>query len=466
METPLKHTGGNRAYLGLGGHMKETAVLAGPVILGQIGHMLIGSADTMMIGVLGSLHLSAATIANSLFFLVGVIGIGVCLIISPLTAQLIGSNRGEDVLSNRLHQGMLVAFWMGLASMVILLGLVEAVPYMGQPEESVPLAQTYLRIIALSLPSMMIFMAMKAFLDGFEAVVPGMSVMGFMVVFHIFFNWVLIHGKLGFPEMGLDGAGWSTVVSRILGMGIMAWYIAKSRRFGKYLHIGRLLKHQWTEIKEILKVGLPSGFQYFFEVGSFSGAVILAGWVSKEAQSAHQIAIQIASFTYMFYLGISTAVSIRVGNAVGRGDLQAIRKASVAAIFCGLVCVVAFIGLMLGLRFILPTLYIDEKPVQAIAASLLVIAAIFQLFDGMQAIIMGALRGMSDVTIPLVVTFVAYWIMGLPGAWFLSEVMGQGVDGIWYGLSLGLAFSAILLSIRLLFKSGSSGVVKVAPTGI
>jgi multidrug resistance protein, MATE family len=184
--------------------------------------------------------------------------------------------------------------------------------------------------------------------------------------------------------------------------------------------------------------------------------------INKEAQSAHQIAIQIASFTYMFYLGISTAVSIRVGNAVGRGDFSSIRKASVAAVLCGLVCVVFFIGLMLSLRFFLPTLYIDEKPVQAIAASLLVIAAIFQLFDGMQAIIMGALRGMSDVTIPLVVTFVAYWIMGLPGAYLLSGVAGLGVDGIWYGLSLGLAFSAILLSIRLLIKVSASGVVKMA----
>lgn len=434
-------------------HIKETCLLAGPVIAGQIGHMLIASTDTVMIGGLGSRHLAAASIANGLFFLIAVIGMGVCVVISPLTAQAIGANNSADALSRRLHQGMLVALWIGLISMGLVLALADAIPYMQQQPETVPLAQSYLRILAYSLPSMMIFMAVKQFLDGFEAVVYGMAIMGFMVVFHVFFNWVLIYGKLGAPAMELDGAGWSTLVSRILGMGIIIGFVARSKQFGGYFKWRDLLRHRWEEIREILKVGVPSGMQYFFEVGAFAGALLLAGRISKEAQSAHQIAIQIASFTYMFYLGISAAVSIRVGNALGRRDPRSIRRASLAAASTGLGCVVLFVGAIFALRHQLPWLYIQEEAVVLIAAELLLIAAFFQLFDGIQAIVMGALRGMSDVLLPTGITFVAYWVIGLPGAWLFSEQLGWGVEGIWFGLTMGLGFSALMLCGRLATKT-------------
>ncbi len=437
----------------LNGHIKETIWLAGPVIAGQIGQMLIATADTIMIGGLGSRHLAAASVANGLFFLIAVLGIGVCVVISPLTAQVLGANRGEEALSQRLHQGLIVSFWLCLVSMGLVALLAYLIPDMHQQPEVVPMAQSYLRILAFSLPPMMIYLAFKHFLDGFEAVVPGMVIMGFVLVFHVFFNWVLIHGKLGFPAMGLDGAGWSTVVSRILGLIVMVIYVAGSKRFGIYFKWRMLLRHRAAEIWEILKIGLPSGFQYFFEVGAFAGAVLLAGAISEDAQSAHQISIQIASLTYMFYMGISSAVSIRVGNAMGRQDAGSIRRASWAALLLGLGCVVVFVALMIGLRHSLPWLYIQEEPVVLIAAQLLFIAAIFQVFDGIQAIVMGALRGMHDVMLPTGITFVAYWIIGLPAAWLFSKPLGWGVQGIWYGLTLGLGFSALLLCGRLLFKT-------------
>jgi multidrug resistance protein, MATE family len=450
---------------GLRSHLQETLALAGPVIAGQIGNMLIGSADTVMIGGLGSRYLAASSIANGLFFLIAVIGIGICVVISPLTAQAIGAQHGEEALSRRLHQGLIVAFWMGLLSMAALLGVAELIPHMQQQPETVPLAQTYLRIVALSAPAMMVYMALKHFLDGFEAVVPGMAVMGFMVVFHVFFNWVLIHGKLGFPAMALDGAGWSTVVSRILGTLIMLAYVVWSKRFGIYFKARDLFRHRWGEIREILKIGIPSGLQYFFEVGAFAGALLLAGRISKEAQSAHQIAIQIASLTYMFYMGISSATSIRVGNAMGRQDAASIRRASLAALLLGLCCVVIFVGSIMGLRHQLPWLYIQELPVVLLASQLLLIAAIFQLFDGIQAIVMGALRGMSDVMLPTGITFVAYWVIGLPAAWYFSEGLGWGVEGIWLGLTSGLAFSALLLCGRLVAHTQASKLPKQGDAG-
>ncbi len=443
------------------GHIKETMLLAGPVIVGQVGHMLIASADTIMIGDLGSLHLAAASIANGLFFLIAVIGIGICVVISPLTAQLIGAEKGEEALSRRLHAGIVVGFWITLLSMLAIWGLAEAIPWMGQQPESVPLAQSYLKILSLSLLPIMLFLAVKHFLDGFEAVVPGMAITAFMVVFHVFFNWVLIHGKLGFPAMGLDGAGWSTVVSRILGFGILVAYMKYSKRFSKYFQIRELFRHRMDEIRQILKIGIPSGMQYFFEVGAFAGAVLLAGRISKEAQSAHQIAIQVASFTYMFYMGIASAVSIRVGNAFGRRDFLAVRQASMAGILCGLGCVAVFVSLMLGLRGVLPALYIDEVIVWGIASKLLMIAAVFQLFDGMQAIVMGALRGMMDVKLPTGITFVAYWVIGLPVAFYFVEEMELGVEGVWYGLTIGLGFSALLLGWRLLSRTRTARLQKL-----
>ncbi len=443
------------------GHIKETMLLAGPVIVGQIGHMLIASADTIMIGDLGSLHLAAASIANGLFFLIAVIGIGVCGVISPLTAQTIGAELGDEALSRRLHAGLIVAFWLTLASALAIWGLAEAIPYLGQQPASVPLAQSYLRILSLSMLPILFFLALKHFLDGFEAVFVGMAVTAFMVVFHVFFNWVLIHGKLGFPAMGLDGAGWSTVVSRILGLAIMAGYVIGSKRFGKYLRFQELFKYRKEEVNEILKIGIPSGLQYFFEVGTFAGAVLLAGRISKEAQSAHQIAIQVASFTYMFYMGIAAAVSIRVGNALGRKDYHAVRQASMAGIVSGLGCVALFVTLMIGLRDVLPILYIKDQAVWGIASKLLMIAALFQLFDGMQAIIMGALRGMMDVTLPTGITFIAYWVIGLPTAFAFVEYVNLGVEGVWYGLTIGLGFSAILLGLRLLSRTRSARLQKL-----
>lgn len=444
--------------MGLTSHLKATMLLAWPVIVGQLGHMVIATVDTIMIGHLGSRELAAASIGNGIFFLIAVIGIGVNVVISPLTAQALGANESDEALGDRLHQGLLVTFWLCLVSVVLLIGLTFAVPWMGQQPKSVPLAQDYLLILTASLLPMLFYLTFKHFLDGFEAVRPGMVIMGMMVLINIFLNWVLIHGNLGMPAMGLQGAGWATLISRIIGMSILAGYVIFSKRFGRYFDWKRLFRHKMAVIKEILEIGLPSGMQYFFEVGAFAGAVLLAGRISEQAQSAHQIAIQIASITYMFYMGISSAVSIRVGNALGRLEMPAIVLAAKAGLFAGLICVVVFISGMIGLKDFLPAWYIKEEDVVLIAGTLLLIAAVFQFFDGMQAIIMGALRGISDVNIPTGLTFVAYWIIGLPSAWFLSEVLDFGVQGIWYGLTLGLGFSAMMLGFRLYFKLRAEGL--------
>ena len=434
-------------------HISETLKLAWPVIAGQVGHVIIGNADTIMIGKLGSAELAAASLANGIFIFVAIIGLGVGIAISPITAQALGAKKSSAELNDIFHQSVLMSIWGGLILVVTIMAASLLIPYLGQKPEVVPLAQGYLNIIALSAFPMMLFVAYKHFIEGFEYMLPGMVISFIMVGLNILFNWMFIYGEAGFPEMGLNGAGWSTLLARIISVALIVVFTLRHARFRHFRFYKQLFKVKWKTMKEILRIGLPSGFQYFFEIGAFVGAVVIAGWISKEAQSAHQVAIQVASVTFMFYLGISSASSIRVGNALGRKDYGEMRKAGFAGLVAGLGFVMIFVSLMLLFRHTLPPLYIDEMAVVETATFLLLIAAFFQFFDGIQAIAVGILRGMSDVKIPTAITFIAYWVVGLPSALVLSQLMGLGVEGIWYGLSLGLVFSAFFLTMRFERKS-------------
>ncbi|HHG85089.1 MAG TPA: MATE family efflux transporter [Bacteroidetes bacterium] len=448
----MKHPANILPRASYGSHIRSTLKLAWPVILGQLGHVVIGNADTIMIGKLGATELAAASLANGIFFLFTVIGIGVCIAISPLASQAIGAGESRLYLRNLLHQSVLLTFYLGLIMIGAIIAAGFTFPYLGQEPQVVTLAQSYLNILAISALPMLIFLAYKHFIEGFEYTLPGMLVMALIVALNILLNWLFIYGNAGFPTMGLNGAGWATLIARIVGMILIAVYTHTATQFRAYNYFSNLLQHQKKVIKEILKIGLPSGLMYFFEIGAFSGAVILAGRIGKDAQSAHQIAIQIASFTFMFYLGISSAASIRVGNAHGRNDWPNLKRAGIAGIISGLAFIAIFILIIIPFREILPALYIDDDHVVQIAIPLLLIAAFFQLFDGIQAIIAGILRGMSDVRIPTLITFIAYWIVGLPLAWLIGESQ-MSVQGIWYGLTAGLAFSATFLTWRFLQKT-------------
>lgn len=433
--------------------MVETMVLAGPVIIGQLGHIAINQADTIMVGGLGPTALGAATLANGLWILPGIAGIGIFAAVSSLAAQWIGAQKSELQMGKLLQQAVLLSFWVGVLTCILQLGMAELMVGMDQQPEVVAMAKPYFRIVAFSSIPMLVFLGFRNFIEGYEKTAPGMVIMFFMVFFNIGFNYVLIHGKLGFPALGLNGAGYATLIARILGMLIMIGYVFYSPTFKRYWPRVRPLQHTWSVMKEVIKIGGPSGLQYTFEVGAFSGAVVLAGWIGENALSAHQIAIGIASFSFMFYLGISIAASIRVGNANGRGDREDMRLAGLAAQLCGLIFIVIFVTVMIVFREELPLLYIDNPEVVALAVPLLVIASIFQVFDGIQAIGVGILRGMSDVTIPTAITFVAYWVIGFPAAYVLMQVFDMGLDGIWYGLTAGLGVSALSVTLRFLLKS-------------
>lgn len=428
-------------------NMGETAKLAWPVILGYLGHMIIGQADILMVGQYGKFPLAASTVANSLFYLPFVIGIGICMAISPLVAQSLGA-KAKNETKLYLSQGAIVAFWSGIFFIGVTLLEAELIPFLGQDEEIVPMAQEYMRIIGFSSLPMLLFLALKHYTDGFEDVVPGMLVMGGIVLVNIFINWLLIYGNWGFPELGLNGAGYATGISRTVGFLLMWAYVANAKRYKPFRAGKLILRHHWKTIFKILQIGVPSGIQYFFEVGAFTGAVILIGWIGPDELAAHQIALGIPAIAYMVYMGLAGASSIRVGNALGRKDLAGMRIAGLAGIWSGMIFIVISVTIILLMYSIIPGFYIDNPNVEAIAARLLVVAAFFQLADGIQAIALGALRGMEDVLIPTILIFVAYWGIGLPVGYLLLENYGYGVDGMWYGLSAGLAFSALFLTVR------------------
>lgn len=433
-------------------HFKQTLRLTWPVIIGQLGHIAISFADNAMIGKLGYQYLAAASIANGIFFLILVLGIGLTMAMTPLVAEAFSSNDPENC-RKLFNQGLWVNFIFSLFLAALCWFSTYLIPLLGQPPEILPLVASYQKILALTIIPSMVFMTYKQFIEGLSSVRPGMYVMIIVVVSNVGLNYVLIFGKLGFPEMGLNGAGWATLIARIIGMILLGAFVIVMPKYRVYKPWPYVARMGSAVAKKILALGLPSSLQYFFEVGAFTGSAILIGWLGAKPLAAHQLAIHLASITYTISMGFSSAAAIRVANAKGKNDLLGMRKSGYVAIFLGIVFMsLCSVGFILG-KNVLPLIYVDDPEVIRLTSILLLIAAFFQISDGIQAIAVGALRGISDVKIPAVMTFVAYWILGLPVGWVLGMKLGWGVAGIWVGISIGLTFSAIFLFLRFSYMT-------------
>ena len=432
--------------------LSKTIKLAYPVIIGQLGIIMMGVVDSIMVGRLGPIPLAAASLGNSLIFLILIIGIGSSIVVSPLVAILVGGKRYSEC-GVYFRQSLLVNIVLSILMIGAILIGVNFISYLDQPPEVIELTIIYMSIVGLSAFPLMIFQSYKQFIEGLSVMKPAMIISLLANIINAFANWVLIFGELGFPKLGLAGAAWATFVSRIFMALVIMIYVMRNQKFKQYDVTFHFRGINIPVIKKLLSLGLPSGFQYFFEVGAFTFAVIMIGWIGANELAAHQIAINLASISFMAVLGISQAASIRVGNAMGQQNIADVRKAGFTAIGFG-----AAIMSLAGITFILlnnflPTLYIDDKAVISIASRLIIIAALFQLSDGIQAVGIGVLRGLTDVKGPTIITFVAYWIISLPIAYILAFKFSLGVDGVWIGLLIGLTVSAILLTFRFNHKS-------------
>ena len=433
-------------------HIKLTLNLAYPIIVGQLGFIMMGVVDSLMVGQIGAAPLAAAALGNSFTILIHIIGYGVSMAVTPLVAIAVGAKRFDEC-GIYFRQSLLVNTIFSIVLMITTIVCADLIIYFEQPMEVQIQAISYMKILGFSIIPMMLFQTYKQFIEGLSVMVPAMIITLAANIINAFSNWVFIFGNVGFPALGLDGAGWATFASRMFMMLTIMVYVMSRNRYKKYDVSFHFKSVNFSVIKKILSLGLPSGFQYFFEIGAFSFAVIMVGWLGTNQQAAHQIAINLASISFMAALGISVAGSIRVGNAVGKQDTKEIRRAGFTASFMG-ASMMAFAGIIfIVFRNFLPTLYIEDSLVISISSSLLIIAALFQISDGTQAVGIGILRGLTDVKIPTAITFIAYWIVGLPVGYLLGFNFELGVQGVWIGLLLGLTTSAILLTIRFNVRS-------------
>lgn len=431
-------------------YLNKILTLSYPIVIGQLGIVLMGVADVVMIGRLDSTNLAAAGVANSIYFLITILGIGTLTAISPLVAKAKGETHYE-VCGILFRKGLLAAVYLSVFICVVVFFLSDNFESFGQNQEVTSLAKTFLNILNLSTLPLLLFFAAKQFSDGLSYTTPSAVISMAALLLNIFLNWLLIYGNWGMPRLGLAGAGYATLIARIAMAIAMIAYVYYRKQYKDFLK-GKA-KHAGKYLLDIFRVGLPSGFQYFFEIGAFSSAAIIIGWIGKNALAAHHIAISLASVTYMVATGISAAGSIAVGDALGRKNRHDIIHSGKAALFIGTLFMAGTALVFVSFNHMIVGLYIDDALVAAITSNLIYIAAMFQLSDGIQCVGLGILRGMADTKIPTLVTIVAYWVIGIPLGYYLAFSAGLGTYGIWYGLSAGLAFSATMLTIRFLKES-------------
>lgn len=426
---------------------KKNLVIALPVMMGQLGNVIVNLADNIMVGELGAAPLAAVSLANSVVFVAMSLGIGFSLGITPLVAESDGEGdtvKGKSYLQN----GIFMCLALGLFLYIGLLFIEPILFYLDQPEEVIELAIPYYRIISFSIFPLMLFQAFKQFSDGLSLTRYGMRATLWANVVNIGFNYLLIYGIWIFPEMGIIGAGYGTLIARIF-MVVMLLYLFKNRpKFSQYSGGFGLKILNKDVLRRIFNIGLPTSLQMLFEVGVFASAVLLSGVLGTIPQAANQIALNLSSMTYMIAVGLGVTATIRVGNQKGLKDYVSLRRIAFSIFLLMILIDVVFAAFFMIFNSWLPLIYIDDPAVTILAAQLLIVAALFQLSDGLQSVVLGALRGLQDVTKPMYITFVAYWVIGFPSCYYLGLHTGLKSNGIWLGLLIGLSASAVMLMYR------------------
>ena len=431
-------------------HLKKNFFLAYPVMLSQLGHMMVNVADSVMVGQLGALPLAGASLANVIFHLLLMFGIGVSYAVTPLVAAADGAD-DKKKSGELLKHALLINTITGIILFIIISVGGRGLYYLNQPQDVVDMALPYLNIVTLSLIPLMLFQTFRQFAEGLSYTKQAMIIVIGSNLVNVVLNYIFIYGKLGMEPMGLNGAGWASFIARVILAIWIAVYIYMGHNFRPYrpgFAIGRYSKMM---LRKLLSLGLPAGFQFIFEVGAFGFAVIMIGWIGTEALAAHQIAINLAAISYMMASGLSAAATVRVGNQLGQKDIPSLRAAAFT-IYGMVVVFMAFCAtVFITGRYFLPSLYIDNADVIQTASTLLIIAGFFQISDGVQVVSLGALRGLADVKIPTALTFVAYWVLALPLGYYLGFKLEMGAEGVWYGLLIGLSIVAVVMFWRFNF---------------
>ena len=436
----------SRRFLPRRDDLRASLRLAFPVVVIQVGMMAMGVVDTVMVGRLSPEALAAVALGNLYFFGLAVFAMGTLMVLDPVVAQAVGAG-DRPAIARGMQRGVLLAAALAVPAALLLL---VAEPFMiaaGQPAEVVPLAAAYATRLAPGVLPFFLFVVLRQSLQSMRVTAPIVVAIVIANLANAALNWILIFGRLGAPALGVVGSAWATTLSRWLlallllglGWGRVMLYLRPVRRDA--WHPGPLVR--------MLRLGLPIGCQYFLEFGAFAFVALMMGWLGTRSMAGHQVAINLASLTFMVPLGVADAASVLVGQAVGRQDPAGSRGAAAAALLCGVgfmsVTAVAF----LTLPVVLARLYSPDLGVIAVAAGLIPLAGVFQVFDGTQTVAAGILRGLGETRVAMLVNLVGYWCIGLPVSYWCGIRLGAGPAGLWWGLVLGLGIVAVTLLARV-----------------
>lgn len=429
-------------------YYKRLLKLAMPLVLTQAGQTMVQLIDNAMVGRVGTTELAAASFANSIYIIIMLFGLGVFMGVTPLVGHARGAEDATRVASI-MKNGFALSGILLVGITAISLALVWAMPHMGQPVEVVELAIPYYRILVFSTIPFLLFSLLKQVGEGLGNTILAMIATISANLVNIGLNYVLIYGKLGFPQLGLMGAGYATLIARIIMPFILYAGFMRIQKTREYFKLMRTVQVTRAEVKHIFSVGLPIAGQLVMEVSAFALSSVMMGWLGAVALASHQVALGLASFTFMIANGVAMATTIRVSYQLGTRNFESMERVSYSAVHL----VVAYMGLcgvaFLILRHQLPYIFTNDPLVIAQAASLLMVAALFQLFDGLQVVCLGILRGFADVKAPMFIAGFSYLAIGLPTSYLCAFTFGLGAEGIWYGFLAGLISAGILLAFRI-----------------
>lgn len=433
--------------------------LAWPVIVGMLGHTLVGIVDNIIVGKLGPTELAAVSLANSFIFIGLSFGIGFSTAITPIVAE---SHSQNDIYKGRLafQNGLLLCTVLGMGLFAFTYFAKPLLTLMGQDEEVVNLAKPFLDIVGFSLIPLVIFQGYKQFADGLSETKYSMYATLFGNIVNVVLNFLLVYGWCGFPKYGIIGSAIATLIARVLMVVFIHFSLFNRIKFKSYFNNFGILSFERSMTKFIIKKGIPSSLQMFFEVALFTAAIWLSGRISIASQAANQIALSLASMTFMFANGLGIAALIRVANQKGLQDFKKLNTVAHSLFLMVILLEFVFAFIFYNARDWIPLLFVNSEMssqvenirlVVSVASQLLWVAAIFQIFDGIQVVVLGALRGLQDVKIPTLITFIAYWIIGFPISAYLGLKTSLQAEGIWIGLLAGLTAAAVLLYFRFIY---------------
>ena len=432
----------------------DTMRLAAPMALTQLSQIAMMSTDLAFIGRLGGDAVAAAALAGTVYFVGSTFGMGLMSAVAPLAAQAYGAS-DAGLVRRALRVGLWAGLFIALPIMLIALNGEAILLALGQAPGVAHLAQNYLAGLAWGIAPMLWFLALRSFMGAVNRPEPVLWITLAAIPLNALLVYPLLYGQWGFPQLGLTGVGLATSTVNLGTFLAGLWFATCRAPFRDYHVLARLQRIDWRLMRQLLVIGAPISLSFLLEYGLFYAAAILMGLISTAALAAHQIALQITAILFMVPFGISMAATVRVGHATGRNDAIGVRRAGLMAMLLGVSLAVLFtVGIILA-RYDIVQLFLgsglaDAEATAALAATLLLVGTTFFITDALQTIAVGALRGIKDTRVPLLLAVLGYWLIGFPASYVLGLRTALGATGIWIGLSLGTAIYAALLVMRFL----------------